>query len=307
MKGSVKTTPGKVTRALPAATVVLVRQHSGEFQVYLLKRSDQSRFMAGNFVFPGGVVEAHDRDAEFWRQCTDQCLMDTASRPGAEMPFVDALAYRITAIRETFEEAGALFIQEGSHRASEFEQTCELRNNQVLEKGWLKHKVRRNGWVLESSALKRLAHWITPALMPRRYDTRFFLAAVPSGQVCRPDNREMTHGTWVSPMQGLEANLSGAMPLSPPTLVTLHQLLTFRSLKHALGAVEQAAWGPAMEPYMISTDKGPVILEPWDPQFGQANIKINTDELKNGLVPAGAPFSRLWNDRGVWRTVTINV
>jgi hypothetical protein len=142
--------------------------------------------------------------------------------------------------------------------------------------------------------------------MPRRYDTRFFLAAMPSGQVCQPDNREVTHGTWVSPLQGLEANLSGAMPLSPPTLVTLHQLLAFRSLTEALQAAEKAAWGPAMAPDLILTKKGPVILEPWDPQFGNTQIKIDPDTLQNGLVQADAPFSRLWHDQGIWRPIAVH-
>jgi len=67
--------------------------------------------------------------------------------------------------------------------------------------------------------------------MKRRYDTRFFAAAKPSGQVCRPDGRETTHGLWISPEKGLAGNLSGEIPLNPAALITLHELLQYAKLQ----------------------------------------------------------------------------
>ncbi len=126
-----------------------------------------------------------------------------------------------------------------------------------------------------------------------------------AGRCAEPDKREMTHGTWVTPLHALKANQTGAMPLSPPTLVTLQQLLAFEHLDVVMQAAEKRSWGPALEPRLIPTDAGPVIVEPWDPQYTDPDLLIDVTALSSGKVTAGASFSRLWLNGGIWCPVAM--
>jgi 8-oxo-dGTP pyrophosphatase MutT (NUDIX family) len=92
---------------LPAATVILARQHKTELQVYLLKRHAKSGFMAGHYVFPGGILDPEDWNAAVWQRHVDLNIGDLASRLGGEdLTANEKLAYGVAAIRETLEEAG---------------------------------------------------------------------------------------------------------------------------------------------------------------------------------------------------------
>jgi hypothetical protein len=139
--------------------------------------------------------------------------------------------------------------------------------------------------------------------MKRRYDTRFFMATMPTEQVCRPDGRETTHGFWISPEKGLAGNLTGKIPLSPPTLITLHELLQYASLQDLAKETEGRLWGEALLPRMIPLDKGAVIVEPWDPLYSHTNIEIDPVGLRKAVLPIGQPFSRIWHHQGIWRPV----
>jgi len=92
--------------ARPASTVVLVRAHGTGFQVYLLKRSGQSGFFPGSYVFPGGTVASEDRDADLWLRHSDLDLPGVEKRLGGTLLAPEMLAYGVAAIRETFEEGG---------------------------------------------------------------------------------------------------------------------------------------------------------------------------------------------------------
>ena len=141
-----------------------------------------------------------------------------------------------------------------------------------LPKEWFLNLVVSGGWTLALSALSRWSHWIKPLSMKRRYDTRFFLACMPSGQRCSPDSHEITHGLWVSPINGLMGNISGKIPLSPPTMVTLQELLKYPTLEDLKKGALTRMWGTPNSPRLIALDKGAVLIEPWDAEFGQAAI-----------------------------------
>jgi hypothetical protein len=141
--------------------------------------------------------------------------------------------------------------------------------------------------------------------MPRRFDTRFFVAALPEGQDGRPDMRETTEGLWVSPQQALAGNLAGRIPLSPPTLVTLHEFLKYPTLDALQGGLEGREWGEPIFPRLVVLGKGAgsIIVEPWDPMYGREDLRIDANKLPGSLLPAGVPFSRLWNEGGIWKPV----
>ena len=198
-----------------ASTVILIRDTDGPFQVYLLKRSSRSGFMPGNYVFPGGVVDPEDMGLDIWKDHVDMDPGQIKRRFGRGLDMEDAMAHGIAAVRETFEEA-CLFLADNTGRAgNDLETLQEPRLNGNLPGNWLRHLVLSGDWTVTLSALAPWSHWITPETRSKRYDTRFFAAFMPEGQECRPDNRETTHGIWVSPEEALRGNLKGEIPLSP--------------------------------------------------------------------------------------------
>lgn len=292
----------------PAATLILVRQHKGELQAYLLRRSPRSAFMPGLFVFPGGLVDPADRDDAFWTDRLDRPPETIGAQLGKGAGLSAVLRFAVAAVRETFEEAGVLFAERAGGGYAPWREANERRLTEGLRHGWLRTRVETDGWKLALSDLRPWAHWITPVGMPRRFDTRFFVAALPEGQDGRPDARETTEGLWVSPGQALVRNMDGLTPLSPPTLVTLNALLAYATLGSLQEGLRHRGWGEPIFPRLIALGKGrgTVIIEPWDPMYGQEDLRIAADELPQRLLPAGAPFSRLWNDGGIWKPVDLN-
>jgi len=291
-----------VIKSRPASTVILVRQKGGELQVYLLKRSQESRFFPATYVFPGGGVEPEDRDMSRWIPHVDMDKEEIFRRLGGAMSGQDTVAYGVSAVRETFEEAGVLLCRPSDHGGEVFEEIRTRRIEQGLPKGWLADLVVSGGWQLEFSRLGRWAHWITPEAMPRRYEARFLVAFMPQGQECLPDFTETTDGIWATPEKALSENLKGEIPLSPPTLVTLHQLMGYEDLDSLRREVETRSWGDALLPRMIKLSRGAMILEPWDPLYMEHG-EVNEGNLEEAVLPPGEPFSRIWYYEGLWRPV----
>lgn len=290
----------------PAATLILVKPHGNTFKVYLLKRSPKSRFMPGVHVFPGGMVDPEDHDLVTWTDHMDMSSEDMQQKLGAEsLDVEDTLSFVIAAIRETFEEAGVFFVKKKENMGPDFEFLLKQRDGDHLDSGWLKTFMISADGVLAVSKLHRWSHWITPRLMKLRFDTRFFLALMPENQVCRPDRKETSEGRWVTPKEGLIGNLSGEIPLSPPAVVTLHDLLAYPYMDDLLKAVSKRSWGDVIEPQLVPMERGAMIIEPWDPMYGREHIRIEEATLEDDVLDAETPFSRLWNDSRLWRPVKV--
>ena len=294
--------PSNIT---PAATVILTREYAGELQVYLLKRNVNSGFMAGNFVFPGGTVEVEDRRFDIFNNHIDLSPDEIYHRLGGELSETEALAFGVAAIRETLEEAGVFLAQKNDQPGTSLEHVRNLRLSDNLTKDWFVKLVVKAQWQLAISALSRWSHWITPESMKRRFDTRFLLAAMPAGQFCRPDCRETVQGLWISPKEGLECNLAGKIPLSPPTLVTLHELLKYSNLEDLQIESKRRQWGQTIMPRLVPLAKGAVIVEPWDPMYLEKEIVINPEDLATSVLAVGESFSRIWYTGGLWKPVGI--
>jgi len=288
-----------------ASTIVLVRESGSSFDVYLLKRSGQSGFFPGTYVFPGGKVSSEDREADLWLMHADLNLPEVERRLGGSLPSAEALAHGVAAIRETFEEGGVLLASRAQEADSGLQAIGKTRKVKRLPKGWFKDWAVSGGWRLQLSRLARWTHWITPEAFKPRFDTRFFLSFVPADQECSPDNRETTHGIWVTPEQGLSANHKGEIPLSPPTLVTLHELLRYKTLGELQDTVSNRGWGEPRLPRVFPVAKGAVILEPWDPMIQEKDVGFDPAGLKELVLPVGEPFSRLWLYKGIWRPVGV--
>jgi 8-oxo-dGTP pyrophosphatase MutT (NUDIX family) len=291
-----------VSKPRPASTVILVRQQGSELQAYLLKRSQKSSFFPGTYVFPGGEVDPEDRDMSLWISHVDMNLEEISRRLGGGMAEQETVAHGVAAVRETFEEAGVLLYHRGDPGGRGLKEVRARRLERGLPQGWLRDLVASGGLTLAFSLLARWAHWITPEAMPRRYETRFLVAFMPQGQECMPDRTETTDGIWVSPNKALAGNLKGETPLSPPTLITLHQLLDYEDLDDLRNEVKDRSWGNAILPRMIRLSHGAIILEPWDPLYSE-DLEIDEGKLEDAILPPAAPFSRVWYHEGIWKPV----
>ena len=260
--------------------------------------------MGGLYVFPGGGVDPEDTRPDLWGERVDLSPAEIDRRFGGGLDPDEALAYGVAAIRETLEEAGVFLANRNGSPGLDLERVCDLRLSEDLSRDWFSEQVRKDGWTLNLGALRRWSHWITPLGMKKRFDTRFFLAVIPEGQTCRPDLRETDHGLWVTPEEGLQENLDGKIPLSPPTVVTLHHLLPFTDFDALLAETESRPWGDPIRPRMIPLEKDAIIIEPWDPMYAKDRIEIDTAGLESAVAPVGRPFSRIWLHRGLWRPLS---
>lgn len=287
----------------PAATVILARAYEGKLQIYLLRRNAKSGFMAGNFVFPGGTVEGEDRRFDVFKNHSDLGPDEIYHHLGGKLSESEVLAIGVAAIRETLEEAGVFLAHKNGQLDASLNHIRNLRLSDNLPKDWFVKIVVKDSWQLSISALSRWSHWITPALMKRRFDTRFLLAVMPGDQFCQPDCRETVEGLWICPKEGLEGNLAGKIPLSPPTLVTLHQLLQYPNLKRLRVESKHRQWGQTVIPRLVPLAGGAVIIEPWDPMYLEDQIIINPEGLAKSVLTVGEPFSRIWYDGSLWKPV----
>ncbi|MEW5909864.1 MAG: hypothetical protein AB1659_08695 [Thermodesulfobacteriota bacterium] len=286
----------------PASTLILVKDHSGKIEVNLVRRSEKSGFMSGKYVFPGGTVNEIDRMDHIWREKLDLSPQMIMERLGGGLDLEEIIAYGISSIRETFEESGIFLATRKSGQHLFGADSSGLESDASPD--WLEKAIQFESSVLQFSRLYRWSHWITPKLMQKRYDTRFFLSIVPEKTCCRPDSVEVTESIWIAPEDALQGNLTGEIPLSPPTLVTLHELLKFRNISELQKEIEGRSWGAPIFPRMVLMDNGSVILEPWDPEYENETILINREQLEESILPVGFPFSRIWNNGEVWRPVS---
>ncbi len=278
----------------PSASLILIREQTTGLQTYLLRRSSASLFMPGTYVFPGGRLDEEDMDFSFWIDhvdlTADQLPQALDGSPARMLP------YAVAAIRETWEEAGLLLACGDNRRiAGESNQGC----TGIGFKQW----VAATGLRLSLSTLGRWHHWTTPELMPRRFETFFFVSPVEPGQRCRPDNRETVHGTWISPRDALLDNARGVLPLSPPTLVILHQMLSYANLDALVAETRRRSWPASIMPRLWPLEDSTLIIEPWDPDYHRDAVRVDTTRLEADVLPVGAPFSRLWRHEGICRPV----
>ena len=182
----------------PAATVVLVRPAARAFEVLLLKRAARGDQFSGAWVFPGGLVDQHDA------LCHDHCagLDDAAASGQLQLP-AGGLSYHVAAIRECFEECGVLLGSSDSAGLTEPVRSSDLwlgwRAALQRRERAFDELCREQGWRLAADRLWYIAHRITPPQLPKRFDTRFFLALTPEGQVPMHDGEETVDHAWVAP------------------------------------------------------------------------------------------------------------
>jgi 8-oxo-dGTP pyrophosphatase MutT (NUDIX family) len=214
----------------PAATVMLVRDthDAAGLSIFLMRRHSKMEFAPGTMVFPGGGVDDRDRNADIaWAGPPPQWW---AQRFGIETDL--AIALVCSAARETFEESGVLFAGPADQAVSAADSIVSDASvygdsRQALADHTLSFAdfLRRENLVLRSDLLRPWANWVTPeAERTRRYDTYFFVAALPEGQRADGDNTESDRADWALPRDTIAEFEAGRNVLLPPTWTQLDSL-----------------------------------------------------------------------------------
>lgn len=210
--------PAEPAEARPAATVVLLRDGRDGPEALLMRRHRRSGFVPGAWVFPGGRVDPADGERRLLERCR-------GLGPEPAPPFW------LAAVREAFEETGVLLARSddgGWVPDAVTDPAVEaIRRSLMDDEATLSDVVARLDVELDARPLVHAAHWVTPVVEPRRYDTHFFVAAIPEGRTPRPDPREMVDATWLTPAAALERFEAGSLPMVFPTVKTLASLTEF--------------------------------------------------------------------------------
>ena len=216
-----------------AATVLIVRDGTPGLEVYLLRRTKGMPFAGGMTAYPGGGVDERDADTEIgW---AGPSPAEWAAAFGCDERLARELV--CAAVRETFEEAGVLLAgtDGGSVVPDVSGDDWEEQRKALLSRELsLTELLAGRELVLRSDLLRPFAHWITPPAETRRYDTKFFAAALPVGQEARDVSGEADEAAWLTPSAALQELAAGARPMLPPTSHTLGQLQPFPDVAAAL-------------------------------------------------------------------------
>lgn len=247
-----------------ASTVVLLRD-AGDgpgVEAYLLRRQKTMAFAAGMYVFPGGSVDPRDEvlDASAWVGPSPQ---DWGSLLTADASLATALV--CAAVRETFEESGVLLAGRSADVvvADITGEDWEADRLALLDRSLsLAEMLERRELLLRADLLRPWAHWITPEVEPRRYDTRFFVAALPDGQRTRDVGGEADRVVWLRPRAALDAHDAGEIGLMPPTAFTLMELTAFDSVADVLAAGDARDVQPWLPKIVLTDDDEARILLP---------------------------------------------
>ena len=219
-----------------ASTVVLLRPDEvGGFEVLLTRRPAEMKFLGGYYVFPGGTVHHSDYSPSMLKRCRG--LNGAEARRllgGAHDPDV-ALGHWVAVVRELFEEVGILLC------VAESGALVDLRDDAV----WKRIELQRRGIVRKKSGfaaflesenlfcdLSRavyLDHWVTPEIFSMRFDTRFYIAALPAHQTSLASSEEVTHSIWIQPAAALAQIHRRDFPILPPTTTVLGELARFNT------------------------------------------------------------------------------
>jgi 8-oxo-dGTP pyrophosphatase MutT (NUDIX family) len=251
----------------PASTVVLVRRDGDGLEVFLVRRHDNIAFMGGAHVFPGGRVDAADNVADP-QACCDGVAEAVARMRGRSAG--EAIAFHVAAVRELFEEAGVLLARDSqgvmvSIEAAMEAQFMAYRRELAHGRLTLRALVERERLRIALDALALFAHWVTPEVETRRFDTHFFLAVAPDLQQAAHDDHETTEGSWIRPGEAIDRCLRGDIALPPPTWTTLRALSRVSTVAEAW-TWAQAEPVPRVQPCFTERADGTrVVMLPGDP------------------------------------------
>jgi 8-oxo-dGTP pyrophosphatase MutT (NUDIX family) len=220
----------------PASTVVLVRPDAhGGFEVFMNRRPPNMETYAGVYVFPGGSVDADDGSEEMLNLMRGLSAAQAQQLLGAELKPEFCLAHWVAAVRELFEEAGVHFFVNAKGEPLPMGQEHFLarlsEKRKALQRGEVNflNLLQSEELHCDITPLIYFFHRITPAHYAIRFDTRFYLAALPPGQTPLHYPEEVAESLWINAKEAVERSAGGQFPMMPPTVAVLRTLMEHRS------------------------------------------------------------------------------
>ena len=260
----------EILKPRPAATVMTLRDGPKGYEILMLRRNLNSDFVGGAYVFPGGAVDETDAGERVQRIAIGVSDADASTRLGLAE---GGLAYYVACQRELFEEAGLLMacdehgdpvhLDDGAlarmaaHRRAINERTLGFVDMMLDE-----------GLFLDLRGLEYIAHWITPIGPPRRYDTRFFVALAPGGQVATHDAGETVADQWLRPVDALDAYERGELEMILPTITNLRAIAHFDTARDVMDHARSLSEIVCVCPQIVERDGSIAILMPGDDGYG---------------------------------------
>ncbi|MHB8219139.1 MAG: NUDIX hydrolase [Acidimicrobiales bacterium] len=292
-----------------AATIMVVRDGVDDvapLEVLMVRRNLASDFVGGAYVFPGGAVDPSDGGAEAERFCAGRSDTQASGILGVRS---GGLAFWVAALRECFEEAGVLLAYNlGGEGAGAHPVPGPSRSMLSLAAPgdatrFANHRIEVNAGRerfldvcreeelhLAVDQVHYFAHWITPEGAPRRYDTRFFVAAAPPDQVPAHDQGETIATEWLRPGDALARHRQGDIELIFPTIRNLQAIGRFTTTSDLLAAAAVAGRIPAMLPRVVADGPGIRILLPGDSGYDDAAVGHSSDGT-GAAMGAGTSFN----------------
>jgi glyoxylase-like metal-dependent hydrolase (beta-lactamase superfamily II)/8-oxo-dGTP pyrophosphatase MutT (NUDIX family) len=227
-----------VSEPRPAATVVLLRRGSNGLEVLLTQRPETMAFAPDVHVFPGGRVDAADADPRLQARSA-VTGREAADGLGGDLGPAEALAAYLAAIREAFEEVGILLADVG--RSGDL---VAVRQRLLEAPGSFPDVAEELDLRLRTDRLVPLSRWVTPPILDRRYDARFFAAPAPEAADVTILGGEVVAHAWYRPIDALESMGSGGLAMWLPTATTLTQLVHVGSMEQVRARLAPRALGP---------------------------------------------------------------
>lgn len=219
-----------------AATVMLVRDSAGPLEVFMMRRTAKAAFAGGTYVFPGGAVDVAD---------------------GHAISSSGDTSYEMASIRECFEEAGVLLACDRNGCTVRFD-SFDVQKRFTAYRHVVHAGERSMTSVLDAEGLSPrfedlvwVAHWVTPFGEVRRFDTRFFVAAMPDDQEPLHDDIETVDSLWVRPAVALERAATGDLLMLPPTIANLRFLADHRTVDEVMNAARLVGTPPRILPKVV--------------------------------------------------------
>ena len=257
-----------------SATVMLLRDSPTGIEVFMVVRHRQIEFASGAIVFPGGSLDASDRDPRLPALCDGAAGLDQA-----------ALALRVAAAREAFEECGVLFARDAVNgdlvdggRAADL--GAKYRARLEADEIGMADLAEAETVRIALDHLTRFAHWVTPVHMRKRFDTHFFLAPAPVDHTLEHDGSEAVDSVWLTPAEALSEAAAGKRTMIFATRLNLERLDRCRTVDEAIRrAAAEEAGIVTVCPAMTMTDKGRMLTIPVEAGYGGPDFFVETSAL----------------------------
>lgn len=230
-----------------ASTILVVRPNGdGGFEILMTRRPQNMQVLGGFLVFPGGGVEQVDWSERMLSRCRGLSPAKAQKVLGTEMTPEQSIGHWVAAVRELFEEAGLHFFinDQGTpaHVADDGLGERLARKRKALFTGALDFPslLESEQLFCDLGRLAYLFHRITPEKHAVRFDTRFYLAMLPTNQIPLAWSEEVTESLWIAPEAAIEECESGHFPMMPPTIIALRMLAehgSWNKLASAYGLV----------------------------------------------------------------------